>query len=92
MGDGRFSDPEVLMFVILPILLVTGLLWAAAFAWVRDGHSRSAGLGGAALCGMAAALWMTMTWKIAATGVLRQWEANPPPLFVSWPRSSASPL
>jgi hypothetical protein len=33
----------------------------------------------AALAGIG---WLMLTWRLAATGVLRRWDATPPPLFV----------
>lgn len=79
------ADPAVFAFVLIPIAL------AAALAWGVDAAARAAGESGAArrravaTAAAGAAIWMGGTWAVAASGVLRQWEATPPPfgLFVA---------
>lgn len=74
-----WSDPVVLAFVVIPILLVIQLLAAVATASRQldePESSRHAAVNGTALI---AVLWMTLTWLAARNGYLAQWDATPPP-------------
>src|SRR5215217_9571302 len=84
MTDVQLGDPAVLMFVVLPIVLAGALAWAAAVASLRDGGARPAASRLAFGVGAAASIWMAVTWYLAASGVLRDWNSNPPPfaLFI----------
>jgi hypothetical protein len=55
--------------LVVPMSLVAG--YARATSWSRA--SRLAGVLG---------LWLALTGALSASGVLRRWEARPPPLFV----------
>ena len=74
-----WSDPVILAFVIIPVLLVLQLAAAVSYASQRldepDGLRRSAMIGTLVI----AALWMALTWMAAKSGVLLQWDATPPP-------------
>ena len=77
-----YSEPEVLAFVLLPVLLACALSWGVWVAKRRAGEpSRRAGRA-AAIALVAAAAWMTVTWQAAASGALRQWDATPPPFAI----------
>jgi hypothetical protein len=65
-----YSDPAVAAFVVIPAFLVIALVWGTAISW-RPGM--------AAIVGGIAAIWMTVTWALAQSGILRNWEQNPPP-------------
>jgi len=74
-----WSDPVVLAFVIIPVLLVLQLAAAVSYASrvldEPDDVRRSATTGTLVV----AALWMALTWMAADSGVLLQWDATPPP-------------
>ena len=72
-----YSDPAVAAFIVIPILLVMALLWGVAAAWRRSG--RSDGARAVSLTAAAAVCWMAATWIAADSGVLRRWDAQPPP-------------
>ena len=65
-----WSDPIILAFVIIPVLLVLQLAAAVSYASRRldepDGVRRSATVGTLVV----AALWMALTWMAADSGVL----------------------
>src|SRR5688572_14708956 len=73
------ADPAVLTFVLIPVLLVAVLAWGVATAWQRTGQPPAAARRAAALCVAGAALWMSVTLIAARSGVLREWDRNPPP-------------
>lgn len=73
------TEPAVLAFIIIPLLLVGALLWGVGAAARRLGepeHRRHRAL---ILTLVGAVVWMAATWTGAASGVLREWEATPPP-------------
>ena len=79
MAIYSWSDPAVLAFVVIPGLLVSALLAGVASASGRLGepdHTRRPVM---LLTVIGAAVWMAATWVAAASGVLRQWDATPPP-------------
>lgn len=63
-------DPVVLGFVLLPIALLGWLLWRLPTRAARTTTAIGAGA------------WMAATWVAASAGVLRQWEATPPPFLI----------
>ncbi len=79
MPPYSWSDPVILAFVIIPVLLVLQLAAAVAYASRRldepERLRRSATIGTLVI----AALWMTVTWMAADSGVLLQWDGTPPP-------------
>jgi hypothetical protein len=71
-------DPAQLTFIVLPVLLVGMLAWGAFVAW-RQSEARADAARASAMTVVGASAWMAATWAAAASGVLRQWERNPPP-------------
>jgi hypothetical protein len=70
------SDPAVLAFYVIPVVLLALFSWACASVappYQRLRIGRLAVLAGAA--------WMAITWRVGASGVLRRWDAVPPPFF-----------
>jgi hypothetical protein len=67
------------MFILIPALLVIALAWGVAAAWLRAGHQPGVALRAAAISVAGAVLWMSVTWTAAGSGVLREWDRNPPP-------------
>jgi len=76
------SDPAVLAFFAIPIILVFALIWATAAAWQRSGFGRPAAFRAATIAGIAALAWMAMTWAVASSGILLEWDRTPPPFGV----------
>jgi hypothetical protein len=78
MPDYTLVDIDVLAFVVIPIVLVTALAWGIASASRRTGDQASAKRRVLTVV-LISGVWMTTTWVVAASGVLRRWEATPPP-------------
>ena len=78
MPDYTLVDIDVLAFVVIPIVLVAALAWGIAVASRRTGEPASAKRRALTVV-LIAGVWMTTTWVAAASGVLRRWEATPPP-------------
>ena len=76
------SDPVLLAFVAIPILLAAALVWGAMVAWRRAGADTSAVRRAGVLTLAASAAWMTVTWAVAASGILTDWQRTPPPFAV----------
>lgn len=74
MPDYPLTDPAVATFVVIPVVLLFLLLWATAAAYRQ--RERAVMIMTVDLCATA---WMAGTWMAASTGVLRQWDATPPP-------------
>jgi hypothetical protein len=72
-------DPPVAAFVCIPVLLVVALLAGTFSAWRRSGSTPSQATRASAVVGVLAAAWMGVSWRLAATGVLQQWNRVPPP-------------
>src|SRR5262245_22129286 len=51
-------------------------------AWKRAGEPPARAWRAAALITAAAGVWMAVAWEVASFGVLRQWNATPPPLVI----------
>lgn len=71
-------DVVVLSFVLIPVFLVVFLAAADAAASRRLGEQHVAVRRAVTLI-VLGATWMTATWWAAASGVLRNWQAMPPP-------------
>jgi hypothetical protein len=72
------ADVPVLAFVVIPILLAGALVWGIVAASRRRGEAEAAPR--RALTALAiAVIWMGATWAAGTSGVLRQWDATPPP-------------
>lgn len=76
------SNPSVLTFVVIPILLVAALAWGVFAAARRLGEPPSLRRQLVIVTIAAAAVWMSLTWMLAVTGVLQRWDASPPPFMV----------
>ena len=76
------SNPVVLTFVAIPVLLAAALVWGVLSASRRLGEPRSHGWRLAAITTVVAAVWMAVTWTTAASGVYRRFDATPPPLVI----------
>jgi hypothetical protein len=68
---------DVLAFVVLPIALSCGFVGGVWFAWRRSGSRRAARA--TVLAAVCTTVWLGVSWEAAATGVLRRWDATPPP-------------
>src|SRR5688572_6107407 len=73
------DNPAVLAFIIIPVALVLMLAWGAAAATRRAGEPPGTGRRRAAAVVAAGLAWMALTWAVAQSGVLRQFERRPPP-------------
>jgi hypothetical protein len=68
----------VAIAVTLAVLFVVGV-W---HAWRRSGASTASAARDALLAAAGAAVWMTATDMVARAGLLRRWDAVPPPLVL----------
>ena len=71
------SDPAVLAFIAIPVILVALFAWGCGY--VSAPHQRVRIVRLALLAGAA---WMAVTWRVASSSVLRRWDAVPPPFFI----------
>ena len=71
-------EPGVLPFFVIPACLAAALAWGMAAASRRMGEAHAATTR-ASVVFVAAIVWMSATWIAASSGVLRRWEAAPPP-------------
>jgi hypothetical protein len=71
------TDPAVLAFVVVPVILVALYAWGCAHVASPRQRVR---VGRLAL--LAGAAWMALTWRVAASGILRNWQVTPPPFFL----------
>jgi len=70
------TDPAVLAFFVIPGILLALYAWGCAHVASPRQRVRVARL---AL--LAGAAWMAITWRVAESGALRNWNATPPPFF-----------
>lgn len=79
MPDYSLTDSAVLPFIVIPVLLLLLFLWGVAAAGRR--FEEPAGVRRITLVLSAAVAlgWMALTWVLASSGVLRRWDATPPP-------------
>jgi hypothetical protein len=77
MESATYSDPAVAAFVVLPVLLLLALIGGTSVAWRRSGSTSSTRA--TSIVAVAAIGWMTLTWVLARSGVLREWTRMPPP-------------
>jgi hypothetical protein len=75
----RISDPAVLAFVLIPVLLAVLFAGAVAAAWTRAGRTRAEVVRATSIAAALTATWMAATWLAAARGALRDLSATPPP-------------
>lgn len=81
MADIDLADPIVSAFVVIPALLVGALTAMDVTASHRLGEVRFA-TRRALVVVLCSAAWMAVTWIAAASGVLRNWDATPPPFAI----------
>lgn len=79
MPEVSLDQPEIQAFVVLPVLLVALLSVGVWRAWRRDGQTAARSARATLLVLIGAAIWMTVTWMVASSGALRNWNATPPP-------------
>jgi hypothetical protein len=70
------------VFVLIPLALVAALVAGVIAASRSLGEPAAVRRRAAVLTIAVSAIWMAATWRAAASGVLRQWDATPPPLVV----------
>ncbi|HWL94779.1 MAG TPA: hypothetical protein VNT79_14770 [Phycisphaerae bacterium] len=75
----KYADPAVATFIVIPLLLVAALTWGTAVAWRRSGAAPEQSIRAAMRSGLAAVIWMSITWGAAQSGILRNWDQTPPP-------------
>jgi small-conductance mechanosensitive channel len=73
------ADPAVFMFVLIPVALAGALCLGVYAASRALGEPEPMRRRIVAVTAAVAAVWMTGTWMAAASGVLREWDAMPPP-------------
>ncbi len=74
-----WTDPAVLAFIAMPVGLVAALVWLVHLASRRLDEPAETRRGALVETTAIAVAWMTATWIAASSGVLRQWDATPPP-------------
>jgi hypothetical protein len=72
----------MLPFIILPVLLEFALVAGVVAASRRLGESDTTRRRVVIGTIVASISWLALTWVVAASGVLRQWNATPPPLVI----------
>jgi hypothetical protein len=77
---GSWTDPVVLAFVIIPIMLASAFVWGVAVSWRRAGAAPGAVRRAAWIAVAGTAGWMLLADLAARSGVLRQWHWTPPPI------------
>src|SRR5262249_55837964 len=75
------GEPDVLAFVVIPLLLVALFVWGVATAWRRAGSTTSGIRFATISSAVGAMVWLAFTWGLAAAGVLMQWDRTPPPFM-----------
>jgi hypothetical protein len=82
MPSVSWTDPAVIAFIAIPVGLVFALLWCVDTAWKHLDEPASERHRALVLTAVTAAAWMGLTWVAAERGVLREWNASPPPLML----------
>ena len=68
---------DIVGFILIPLALAVAFVAGVWFAWTWSSSRHTARATAiAAVCTLA---WMAITWEVAASGVLRLWNATPPP-------------
>ena len=78
MPDYSLRDPDVFAFIAIPMALVAAFAWGIAAASRRAGEPAAVATR-ATVVVLGAAAWMAAAWVAADSGVLRRWDATPPP-------------
>ena len=82
MPPFSWADPAVAAFVAIPLVLVMVFALGVGRAWRRT-TQRPAAATRAAIASLIAAMgWMALTGAAARSGVLREWNRNPPPFLI----------
>lgn len=76
------GDPAVLAFVLIPFGLLVALLWGTHAASRRLNEDDATRRRAMLITVVASSVWMTVTWRAAESGVLRLWDATPPPFVL----------
>jgi hypothetical protein len=75
-------DAAPLAFIVLPVAMAAALAWGVVAASRRLGEDPATRRRALIVTVAGAAAWMGGTWVAAALGVIRQWNATPPPLLL----------
>ena len=69
-------------FIILTLLVAAGVVWNVYLAGraLRESHARTLTFTAWAVVGIAA--WLALTWTVAATGILTQFDRRPAPMLI----------
>jgi hypothetical protein len=76
------TDPAAMAFVLIPLGLVTAFVCGVWTAWSRTGASAASSRRAVMFSAAGAIAWMGITWAVARSGVLREWDRTPPPFAV----------
>ena len=79
MPSYTLADPVVLSFVLIPLALAAALVYGVYAASRALGEPEATRRRAVTITASGAAVWMAGTWIVAESGVLRQWDAMPPP-------------
>lgn len=79
MPPDTLADPAVFSFVLIPLALAAALGWGVYTASRALGEAERTRRRAVLFTVGAAAAWMGGSWLAADTGVLRRWDAVPPP-------------
>ena len=82
LANYSLRDPATAAFVVIPVLLAATFVCGIAVAWRRAGATSSNTLRVTLTSATATAAWMAVTWWLAASGELRNWDRTPPPFAV----------
>ena len=66
-------------FYLIPLLLLTVLVFGTTAAWFRSGATVGATVATMVVVGLVAVGWMETTWMFAERGSFRDWSSTPPP-------------
>ena len=79
MTSDVWTDPVALSFAVIPVLLVAALVGGVFVASNQLREAARVRRRAVIVTVAVAAAWMAATWMAAASGVLRAWDATPPP-------------
>lgn len=82
MPDYSYTEPAVLAFIVIPVALAICVIAGVWFGWRRAGEPVAAAARAALLMAVGSAVWMGVTWAVAARGTFRQWDRVPPSMAV----------
>lgn len=69
-------------FIIFTVILAAGVVWNVYLAGrgLLEPHRRTLAFTGAAVVGIS--LWMSLTWAVASTGIIADFDRRPPPMVL----------